>query len=104
MSFLKKQLSGYEWHEVTQRIETLEDKVFGKKKPPISIGQQILILSHMGMLDAIHHLDMPMGKKYEFLALLLKSDVTNTKKALLAFAKNHADIINPFNYWKIHAN
>ena len=98
MSFLKKAITSNDWSEVLQRIERLEEKAFGKKKPPITLKQQILALKHLGMLDKIQQLDIPVLKKYEFLALLLKTDVSNTGKALTQLADNDGDIINKFNY------
>lgn len=94
-----KKIFVHEWQALNQRIERLEEKAFGKKKPPITLYQQILILEHLGMLDAIRQLDVSNVKKSQLLSLLLKGDASNTKKAMEALAKkNDPSIINEFNY------
>ena len=93
-----KKLTGEEWLDITQRLEKLEAKVFGKKKAPIALNQQILVLKHLGMLDKISELPTSNEKKYKFLAFLLKADESNTKKGMNALAKNDIDIVNIPNY------
>lgn len=87
MGIFKKNISGYEWQKMLVRIERLEEKAFGNKKKPIVLTQQILILNQLGMLDKIIELDITNMKKAELLSLILKTDFSNTKKAIEALAK-----------------
>jgi hypothetical protein len=82
-----------------QRLDRIEAKVFGTKKAPITLHQQILLLHHLGMLNALRQLDISNVKKAQLLAMILKGDSSNTKKAMEALGKkNDPSLINSFNY------
>jgi hypothetical protein len=84
---------------LSQQIERLEQKVFKNKKPITTLNQQILLLHYAGMLDNLYQLPISKEKKIKFLAIILNSDISNTKKAINALSKiEGSDLMNSFNY------
>ena len=74
--------SSYHITKINERLTRLEEKAFGKKKPPITLNQQILALNELGLLDIIRALEISNVKKAQLLATIIKTDVSNTKKAI----------------------
>lgn len=93
-----KKISVFAWQDLVSRVTQLEEKVFGKKKPPITLNQQVLVLEHLGMLDKIRQLNISNIKKAQLLAIILKSDTSNTKKALEATPKKEGGLKTYYNY------
>src|SRR4051794_4827228 len=87
-----------EFLALVERVENLEQKVFKNKKPPITLSQQILLLHYLGMLDALRQLDTSNANKAKLLARILKTDESNTKKALEAVAKKESHLKISDNY------
>ena len=91
--------SSYHITKINERLTRLEEKAFGKKKPPITLNQQILALNELGLLDIIRALEISNVKKAQLLATIIKTDVSNTKKAIEALGRKDAvELKNGFNY------
>jgi hypothetical protein len=99
MGIFRHNLTGFEWFELLQRIDRIEEKVFKKKKIPTTLNQQVLLLHHLGMLQKINELPITSVKKAELLSVILNGDASNTKKALEGVAKRKESPLRiPFNY------
>ena len=48
----------YEIAELRARVEKLEEHVYKKKRTPTTLGQQILLLNILGILDSFYSLPM----------------------------------------------
>ena len=83
----------YTNHLLKQRIERLEEKIFGNKKRPITLNQQILALEHLGIIQIIRELKTSNAKKAELLSIIIRADESNTKKAIEALARKNDDLV-----------
>jgi hypothetical protein len=86
-------------YNLIERVKNLEEKVFKNKKPPITLNQQIIALETLGMLQKIRELNISAIKKADLLAAILKTDKSNTKKAMEALARRGEKLVKtPLNY------
>ena len=93
-------LENFRYSELEIRIRRLEEKAFKNKRKTTTLGQQIVFLHELGMLDPIYQLPLnSFEKKAHLLARILNQDPSNTKKALEAIPKREeTDLKIPFNY------
>ena len=69
--------------QLDERVKTIEEKIFKKKKDiELTRAQKLLILRDTGILEFIHGLDLKIMKKPTFISLLLSEDEENIYKDL----------------------
>ncbi len=91
------------FHIINERLNELEHKVFKQvKKAPTTRSQQMLLLHHLGMLDPILKLDLPLMKKAQLLSLLLNSSQDNIKKDLSIINKTVSSLKSKENFEFLH--
>ena len=70
-------------YHLSERIKTLEEKVFGKSKRKVTTrAQQMLLLKYSGMIEIISDMKITKEQKAKFLSILLNGDATNIEDDL----------------------
>ncbi len=86
---------------IEKRFLDLEEKIFRKKqKNSATKTQKLLLLKHLGILDNILALEIPLEKKYFLLSLIIDSSQDNIKKDVQSI--NYSN--NPTFYTKENLN
>jgi hypothetical protein len=80
-----------------ERIKTLEEKVFPQKKKSTR-AQQILMLKHSGMLEALNSFKLSKKGKAEFLSNLLNLSSENIEDDLTYIDSPESPIVTQGNY------
>lgn len=100
-------LLNFQLGRLTERIKTLEEKVFKtSRKSDTTRAQQMLILKHLGILDLIESKKLTKKAKAKLLSTLLNAsaeniedDLTyiNTPQSPIATKKNYEFVISTFS-------
>ena len=87
----------YKIHEIEERLSRVEEHCFGKKIPPSTTKQQMLLLKFTGLLDHIVQFNAANEDKYKIIGKILNRDKDSIKKAYRQIAGNDDDIFTPSN-------
>lgn len=87
------------FYELNERIEELENKVYGSQvKNKTTKAQKLLILHHLGMLDNLSELKMSNVKKAKLLSYIFETHADDIRKDLSAIHNPKSSLKTPFNY------
>jgi hypothetical protein len=87
------------FQHLLERIEDLEDRTFPRgKKEGTTRAQQMLLLKHTGLLDAIDSLGITKKQKANFLSRLLNASADNIEGDLTTINTPKYPLINKENY------